>query len=313
MKKVHRHVGRRKVSKIAAACSGLQAGSPHHKGTVALGQLVLLMALCFGAHVFTIRAEEPKASSSESETIDPDVLRKVRKLIRGTTAEDVAEREKAWNDIRDMGNLITPGLIELCKSKELTLPMMQSILIALGDSKDERAGPALIELLKSSDPMIRKNAARAIGDSGFEGGLSALEALASDAKQDEDVRLFAAVSGTKLGGEKSALALKELLKSTKPEIRSRAVFALGKFGGVKHLAAIAEALKDAELDVREDAVSALRLIKDKAVQAHLIFATKDENFRVRNAAMDALREATQQKFGNDPKEWQEWYAKQKSE
>src|SRR5205823_1603167 len=113
-----------------------------------LSQVVLALfvfAAFFGAAAAAGESEEP---------IDPDVLRKVRKLVKGTLAEDTKEREKAWNDIREMGNLVTPGLVELCKLKETTPAMSQSILIALGDSKDPRAGPALADLLKSPEAFI---------------------------------------------------------------------------------------------------------------------------------------------------------------
>src|SRR5579862_1061163 len=82
---------------------------------------------------------------------DPDVLRKVKKLIQGTLSSDEAEREKAWNQLRDMGNLAVPGLIGVFRQKSTTPAEVGSILIALGDSKDPRAGPALLELLTSSD------------------------------------------------------------------------------------------------------------------------------------------------------------------
>ena len=120
----------------------------------------------------------PTPPTPAEEPLDPDVLRKVRKLIKGTLAEDAKEREKAWNDIKEMGNLVTPGLVELCKLKETTPAMSQSILIALGDSKDPRAGPALVELLKSPQPFVRKGAARAMGDCLYKAGLSQLETAA---------------------------------------------------------------------------------------------------------------------------------------
>ena len=252
------------------------------------------------------------AGESE-EPIDPDVLRKVRKLVKGTLAEDVKEREKAWNDIREMGNLVTPGLVELCKLKETTPAMSQSILIALGDSKDPRAGPALADLLKSSEAFIRKGAARAMGDCQYKAGLPQLESAALNEKEDEDVRLFTAVAGAKLGSDKALGVLNALTKSEKSEIRSRAVFALGKYGGIARVAVIESALGDADDSVREDAVEALRLLKEKPAWAGLIKATSDANFRIRGTAMDALRELTKQKIDNEPKLWQEWWEKHKDD
>jgi len=247
------------------------------------------------------------------EPLDPDVLRKIKKLVKGTLAEDTKEREKAWTDIREMGNLVTPGLLELTKQKETTPAMSQSILIALGDSKDPRAGPALLDLLKSPEAAVRKGAARALGDCRYKPASQPLDAVAKNEKENEDVRLFAAVAGAKLGSEASVGALMTLMKSEKSETRSRAVFALGKYGGIKHAAAIESALDDADDSVREDAVEALRLLKEKPAWAGLIKATRDANFKIRGSAMDALHDLTKQKFDREPKIWQEWWEKHKDD
>ena len=272
----------------------------------------LFLFCCCALHA---AAEEPApaSSSASTETVDPDVLRKVRKLIRGTLSEDNAERDKSWTDIRDMGNLITPGLLEIARDKATPQPMLRSILIALGDSKDPRSGPALLELLASNDVNIRKGAARALGDSGYKSGVIQLEAMGSNPKEDDEVRLFAAASAAKLGSAPALEHLKTLMKSPQPEIRSRAVFALGKFGGIAQVDAVAAALKDADVSVREDAVEALHRIKNRKAQGALIDAISDADFHVRNAAMQALRDTTHQKFENEAKAWQDWWAKHKDD
>jgi hypothetical protein len=262
---------------------------------------------------FPIESEPPKTTTPSDPEVDPDVLRKVRKLLKGTLVEDEKEREKAWNELREMGNLVTPGLVALSKLKETTPPMLQSIIIALGDSKDPRAGPTLAELLKASDAGVRKNAARAMGDSHYMAGTQQLETIAENEKENEDVRLYAAIAGAKLKSAKSLGILNALLKSPQPQVRSRAVFALGKYGGIKQVEPIQSALSDADENVREDVVEALRLLKEKPAWAGLLKATTDENYRVRNAAMDALRQLTKQKYDNDPKKWQEWWASHKDE
>jgi ribosomal protein L16 Arg81 hydroxylase len=55
------------------------------------------------------------------------------------------------------------------------------------------------------------------------------------------------------------------------------------------------------------------LIGGKEVYGSLVTAINDEDYKVRGAAMDALRDLTKAKLGNDPKEWQEWWAKQNGE
>ncbi|HYG74207.1 MAG TPA: HEAT repeat domain-containing protein [Planctomycetota bacterium] len=261
--------------------------------------LLLLAAITTGA------AEPPPL---EVET-DPDVLRKVGKLVKSTLHEDTAEREKGWKGLKDMGNLAVPGLVGLYRQSTTTPEMTRSILIALEDSKDARAGPALVEILASKDAGVRRDAARAIGDSNYKAAVPALEKLAGDANEDEEVRLFAAAAGAKLGGEKSIAILQELQKSSKTEIRSRATFALGKAGGKQQIPAIEKGLSDSDSSVREDAVEALRLIGGEEVLPGLVKALDDEDHRVRGAAMDALRQVTKQKIENDPAAWREWWKK----
>jgi HEAT repeat protein len=270
----------------------------------AVRSLLILLALSCG----WVAAE---ASPEVVEETDPDVLRKVRKLILSTRAAEAEEKEKGWKGLKDMGNLAVPGLLGLYKQKATTTDMMESILIALGDSADPRAGPALVEILKSTEPRVRRDAARAIGDSNYKAGAPALEKIAGDSKEEEEVRLFAAASGAKFGNQACIAALKTLLKSEKPEIRSRAIFALGKAGGPSEVTAIEAGFEDKDSSVREDAVEALRRIGTKDVYPLLVKAIDDEDYKVRGAAMDALRQLTKKKIENDPAAWKEWWAKQK--
>lgn len=249
-------------------------------------------------------AGEPVAPTEE---IDPDVLRKVRKLISATISDEAEEREKAWAGLKDMGNLAVPGLVALSQKEATTPGMMASIILALGDAKDPRAAPALIKLLQHADAGVRQNTARALGDSGNTASSSALQKLSESETESEDVRLFAATSGMRLGNDACAAALAKLAASKRPEIRSRAIFNLGKFGGGKHRPAIEAGVKDSDASVREDAVEALRLLGKPDGLAGLIQAVSDTDYKVRNAAMDALRELTGAKIENDTKAWQEWW------
>jgi HEAT repeat protein len=272
----------------------------------------LVVGLCGAFAVSSATAEEPVKPNEEE--VDPDVLRKVRKLVNGTISADEKEHQAAWQGLKDMGNLAVPGLLALYRHKDTMPEMIRSILIALGDSKDPRAGPALLEVLTSKDAMVRRDAARAIGDSNYKDGVKPLEKVAADEKEEDEVRLFAAVGAAKIGSEPGLKILEALLQTKKPENRSRAVFALGRYGNAAQLPAIARALVDADQSVREDAVEALRHLGKKEKQAWglLVKAIEDEDYKVRNNAMDALRELTPQKF-ETPKEWQEWWPKAKAE
>lgn len=264
---------------------------------------LLLLLLSVAPILF---AGEPAPASEE---IDPDVLRKVRKLVSGTIADEAEEREKSWTGLKDMGNLAVPGLVALSQKESTTPGMMASIILALGDAKDPRAAPALIKLLEHADAGVRQNTARALGDSGNATASSALLKLAESTTESEEVRLFAATSGMRLGNDACAAALAKLAVSKRREIRSRAIFNLGKFGGGKSRDVIEASVKDPEVSVREDAVEALRLLGKPDGLNGLVQALSDGDYKVRNAAMDALRELTGAKIENDVKAWQEWWVK----
>lgn len=254
-------------------------------------------------------AEKPQPPK---DAVDPEVLGKVRKLVVDTLSTDNAVREAAWNGLRSMANLAVPGLAALCHQHETTPEMLLSIVIALGDTKDPRAGPPLTELLGSKDARLRRDAARALGDSGCREAGPVLEKLAGNAAEAEDVRLFAAMAAARLGSAEALKVLAELAQSPQAPTRSRAVFALGKHGGLKEVAILAKALGDSDRDVREDAVAALRLVGKKEAWGALVLAAADSDYKVRNTAMEALRELTGEQLGNDPAAWKAWWAKAES-
>jgi HEAT repeat protein len=259
---------------------------------------------------FPLPAAEP--TTPVQDAVDPDVLRKVRKLINDTLSTENEAREAAWKGLKEMSNLAVPGLVALNRQKDTTPDMQRSIVIALGDTKDPRAGPALVELLASKDGRLRRDAARSLGDSGYRDAVPALEKLAGTAAEPEDVRLHAAVAAARMESAEALKVLAELAKSPQADTRSRAIFALGKYGGVKQTSVIAQALTDADRDVREDAVAALRHIEKKDAWGPLVQATADSDYKVRAAAMDALREITGEKIGNDSAAWKAWWAEQKN-
>jgi len=253
------------------------------------------------------KEEEPQVVKPIGD-VDPDVVNKVRKLIRLTLKEDEEAREKGWAGLREMGNLAVPGLVTLYKQGQTTPEMNRSIITALGDAKDPRAGPLLVEMLEDKDLATRRNAARAIGDSKYKAGAAALKKLYSNAAEDEDVRLYAAVSGAILGSPEALEGLKLLVKSEREETRSRAVSALGRYGKASQIATLAEALSDKEATVRMEAVDGLKATGSReAIPPLVTKALKDEDYKIRGAAMDALKELSKAKVERDPAAWQKWF------
>ena len=165
-----------------------------------------------------------------------------------------------------MGNLAVPGLIGLYRQKSTTPEEVRSILIAIGDSNDPRAGVALQELLGSPEKMIRRDAARAMGDTNYKAGVPALLKLAGDSQQDEEVRLFAVASAGRKARQRRRRSTFSVScwKSAAPgNPFAPPSSPLGKGGGIKHVGQIETALADSDPSVREDAVEALRLHSKK--------------------------------------------------
>lgn len=231
------------------------------------------------------------------EVVSDDVMRKIRRLIRATLSEDGEERDEGWKQLRNMGNLAVPGLAAVARHKDTTPEMLNSLMIALGDSKDPRAGPALAGLLKSKNPLVLQGAARAIADSGYKDALPGLEGLASDPTQEEEVRLFAAIAAAKFQSAVGFDALKFMATSDRPATRTRSVFALGKYGGKPYVSTLAAALDDSEAVVRADAIEALRHAGGDEAKVALARAMCDPDHRVRAAALAALRGLTDQQPG----------------
>ena len=122
--------------------------------------LVFPWAACGGRLSAGEASAEPPGggqAASPQDPVDAEVLRKVRQLVGDTLATDNAARETAWSGLGSMGNLAVPGLVALCHQKETTPQMLRSIVIALGDTKDPRAAPALMELLSSKDARMRRD------------------------------------------------------------------------------------------------------------------------------------------------------------
>ena len=95
---------------------------------------------------------------------------------------------------------------------------------ALGNLDLKQAPPALINLLKDSDPETRETAAWALYEIEDPAAIPGLEA-AMNREQDKDLQI-AYIRALAAVGEKSVDALKSLLDSKDPEIRTIAVKAL---------------------------------------------------------------------------------------
>lgn len=163
--------------------------------------------------------------------------------------------------------------------------------------------PALVELLKDDESVVRSCAAQVLGDLGAAEAAETLRGLAKD--RDPDVRRAAEVALAALedreprsgavapgGAYGRALALAASsdpspgLKDANPFVRETAAWAVGAVGAKDAIPKIVELLKDPDGDVRSGALDALAALGAK--EAPVADLLKDEEARVRSAAARCL-------------------------
>lgn len=124
---------------------------------------------------------------------------------------------------------------------------------------------------KTSDPILRREAVRAMGSFGVPIAAAGLQAASEDA--EAAVRIAACDAWTRRRGPEAVAALSSLLKS------------------------------DADVDVRLAASAALATFPPDVATKHLGAVLEDRDPAVQFAAMDALRTSTGLDVGNDVNLW----------
>ncbi|MFQ5616910.1 MAG: HEAT repeat domain-containing protein, partial [Anaerolineales bacterium] len=120
-------------------------------------------------------------------------------------------RRRALEALGFSGRAEVPVLIEDAFTSEDD-EWVASALLAMGRSIDKRWGGDVLEVLNSSSPLVRMEAARAAGELEIEKAVSFLFVLLDDA--DSGVRGAAIWSLSQIGGEGVTGALEEMLENT---------------------------------------------------------------------------------------------------
>lgn len=185
------------------------------------------------------------------------------------------------------------GLIRLLKSSDyLTRKEAARSLRKVGDA---RAVNALIDSLRyrswHSDYIIlssvRENSAEALGAIGDSRAIPFLiEAMEED--PDEEVRLKAAWALGEIGDPEATEALINALHDSRWSVRRNAANALGVIGDHRAVPSLIEALGDRDWHVRKYAAVSLGKLKDERALPVLVEALHDEDADVRWKAMIAL-------------------------
>jgi len=99
----------------------------------------------------------------------------------------------------------------------------------------------------------------------------------------------------------------ESLRSQEPSVRWEAARRLGEVKDVRAVIPLIGALTDEHPYTRRRAAVSLGKIQDFRAVEPLIKSLRDEDAFVQKYALESLTSITGQKFGSDPKKWQEWW------
>ena len=125
--------------------------------------------------------------------------------------------------------------------------------------------PMVTPLLKSDSVSVRFTAAIAIGDMKYSPGELMVMRLLKD--PDENVRMAAAYTMTKITSKNFDGSIRNALKSKNMTIRANAVMLLGKLGNQKNLNLLYGVLRDADSSrkVRLQAIEAIAMLGDEKI------------------------------------------------
>lgn len=237
----------------------------------------------------------------------PESVQKVKGLLVRMDSESADERAAAWTELREMGDLAAPALVEALSAGEAGV--RRGAVDALARIKDRATWAAIRGKLSDPDAGVRWRAARAAGEFGDKEARGALAGLVKDDK-DEDVRRHAAYSLAVLGAGEGFAYYKEEVKAPTATRRAQAALVLGKYGQGNYVTELAGLLQDAEVRVRTAAVRELSEIDKKEAIPALILALGDDDYKIRERARAGLERITfMDEFGSDKAKWDEWWAR----
>jgi PAS domain S-box-containing protein len=209
---------------------------------------------------------------------DERIREKLAALLENENVRDEAARA-LWRQ----GETAVERLIEKLAADDSEV--RRTVVGALGELKNARAVPALIEVLET-DSELASAAAQALGQIGdaraFEPLIDLLETGDVAARQ-------AAVGALKsLAHPETVSRLRDLLADEDPRVRESAIRVVGYFGAEGCENEIYERCEDTDERVRAAAIEQLPLIKDERAASILMRVLKQDSPRVRAAAAQAL-------------------------
>ncbi len=186
-----------------------------------------------------------------------------------------------------------PAVKPLIEALEADDPLIRrQAADALGRIGDPRAVEPLIATLKDRDSLIRGHAVQAIGRIKDPSAVTSLVAILNSKDQEPHVRMNAAEALGAVGDPRAVEPLILALLDDHWGIRSRAALALGKIKDPRAVGSLIGALQDREAAVRGSAAEALGIMGDGRAVKPLTAVLQDTDRDVRKKAAVALRRLT---------------------
>ncbi len=184
---------------------------------------------------------------------------------------DAGLRQQTFEIIRCLGPLAVPLLVKTLTLDEASL-RLQAVSILIDFAPDTLAAqPALVRALQDDNPLVARDAARALGALGRLAAPSVPALMMALAHHDEHLRIYAAEALASIGPQAAAATpdLTNLLNDPAAGVRWAACEALAALGPPAAAAVprLIDALKDEFLMVRICAAGALGHIGAKAAEA----------------------------------------------
>jgi HEAT repeat protein len=259
-----------------------------------------------------LRDPDPKVRAKAAEELGKTKnVEAVESLIQSLTYDDVwsVRKSAAWalGEIKD-SRAVFP-LIRSLNHKDWII--RSNAAKALGKIGDKMAVAALTDLLQEENVHVQKgrdnvieNVVWALGEIGQQRSLiPIIEKLQSGMPV---IRAEAAEALGKIGDNKAVPHLIPLLKDDRnPGVRKSIVRAFGEMPTEAAVQSLAEALGDENYSVRLHAQVSLEKAGRQAVP-FLIEALSHEKRYVQNRAMWALEEITGEMYGLDISRWEKW-------
>lgn len=185
-------------------------------------------------------------------------------------------------------NAVDPLLkkLEETPKKDSSVELQKQIIVALGKIGDNKALDAILSILDSPYPDIRKHAAEALGNLGDERAVPSLVEKLADI--GPEVRNASAYALGKIGDKQAVSPLLGMLKEKDPELRITAVYALGTLKAPQAISPLINMLDDDNPWVRKCAAEALGKSGDKRAIEVLVNKLNDIDPEVRRIAAGAL-------------------------